>query len=273
MIRPKHFGWMRQVFTLEIRKLMSYRVDFWSQFLGTIIAQIVAAYFLWKAIFDYRGVDELGGYSFGGLMLYYLLVPLVSYMIRGPEMGFMSQEIYDGTLNRYLIYPVSFFNYKFVAHLAASFMYSLQFILGLVLFVAIFGIPDGITISVTSLGMGFSFVLLAAYLYFVMASNLELIAFWADNVWSLLVLQRFFISLFGGAWIPLSFFPGWAQKLLDLLPYSYLASFPIRCFLGQISWQAWGLGLVVIVFWALFFTGVMRIVWRRGNLKYTGVGI
>ena len=50
----------------------------------------------------------MAGYTFGALMLYYLMVPLVERVVNGQEMGFMSGEIYDGGLTRYLLYPVSY---------------------------------------------------------------------------------------------------------------------------------------------------------------------
>ena len=48
-------------------------------------------------------------------MLYYLLVPLIARMIRGEESRFLSDDIYEGGLTRYLVYPLSFLQYKYVS--------------------------------------------------------------------------------------------------------------------------------------------------------------
>lgn len=266
-------GWIAQVFSIEIRKVLSYRVDFWMQFLANVLAQVAIAYFLWKAIYDYRGVDELGGYSFAAMMLYYLCVPLVNRMIRGPEMAFISQEIYDGTLNRYLIYPISFFGYKYVAHMAQSFIYALQFLVGIGVYGLLFDIPPDVRLGWTSFVMGFGAGFIGSLLYFIFASILELVAFWADNVWSLLVMLRFFIHFFGGALIPLSLFPEWSRPILDILPFGYLASFPIRCFMGDLNWLDWTKGLLIMTLWIIVLSRILWKVWHRGTLQYTGVGI
>ncbi len=266
-------SWPLQVFSLEIRRMLSYRVDFWVQFIGTIATQCVLSYFLWRAIFDARGVTEMAGYSFKGLMLYYLLVPLVGNMTRGAQMGFVSLEIYDGGLNRYLIYPVSFFGYKLTTQLAQCFMYTLQFALASGVFLALFGQPADVALGLTGLWQGLVAVVLAVYLYFTLAANLEFVAFWADNVWSLMVMLRMFIMLFGGAWIPLAFFPEWAQRALTCFPFVYLAEFPVRCLMGKTNWNEWALGLAVLTFWAAIFSGTAGLIWRRGLLRYTGVGM
>ena len=130
-----------QIFSLEIRKILSYRADFWMNFIGVVLAEVAVAYFLWNAIFEYKNVSTMQGYSFHGLMLYYLLAPLMTLIVRGQSMDFMAREIYEGTLTRYLIYPLSFFHYKYVAQLAYSFIATLQLILMLGFFTSFFGLP------------------------------------------------------------------------------------------------------------------------------------
>lgn len=265
--------WAPQVFALEIRKVLSYRVDFWIQFGGSVAAQLAIAYFLWQAIFETQGVERLGGYSFPALMLYYVMVPLVDRMVRGNEMNFLSQEIYDGTLNRYLIYPVPLLGYKYTAHLATVFLFFLQFLLALGLFVLFFGMPADRSVSFVSLLLGAGAVLAAGLMYFFLACALEMIAFWADNVWSILLILRFSIHFLGGGLIPLAFFPGWFQSLSSYLPFAYFLGFPVRCFLGEVAPGEFFFGLGVALFWILAFRLVAGLIWTRGIKQYTGVGI
>jgi ABC-2 type transport system permease protein len=258
---------------MELRKILSYRVDFWVQFLGSVVAQFGVAWFLWRAIFDHRQVDRIGVFSFPALMLYYLAAPLVRRMIQGAEMGNMSDEIYEGTLNRYLIYPVSFFRYKLAAHAAHSAVFVLQCILVVALFGVLFGIPGEFTLSPASVLQTVVCVLLATYLYFVIVSTIELTAFWADNVWSLVVIVRFATGLLGGGMVPLSLFPDWAEGLLSLLPFAYFIAFPIRTLFGLVPVAQWWLGLGVLGMWSVLMTGLFCLVWEKGKYQYTGVGI
>ena len=226
--------WPLTVFTLELRKLFSYRVDFWMHFLGSVAAQFGVAYFLWQAVFEYRGVQKIGPFSFKALMLYYILAPLIGRLIQGSTyMGSVSAEIYEGTLTRYLIYPVSFFRYKFATHLSHCVVYATQSLLVVVLFVFAVGIPAEFTISMASILQAMVTICLALYLAFLLATVLELIAFWADNVWSLVILTRFATGLFGGGMIPLALFPTWAREFLGYFPFAYFISFPVRTLLGM----------------------------------------
>lgn len=265
--------WAKQVFATELRKIIAYRVDFWLQYILSIFAHIGVAYFLWKAIFDYRSVTSMRGYTFAGLMLYYMSVPLISRMVNGPGMGMVAREIYDGSLTRYLIYPISFFNFKYIQYLANTVVYFMQFIVALALFTFLFGKPDDVQITSLSLIMGIGAILSAGFMAFTLSTLIEMTAFWADNVWSLLVMIRFAVGLLGGAMIPLSFFPAHFERILHFMPFAFLASFPINTFIGKVTYSDWLLGLSVIIFWSCVFYFLARLVWSHGRYKYTGVGI
>jgi ABC-2 type transport system permease protein len=264
---------MRIVFLTEIKRILSYRIDFWLQFVAGVLIQIGLAFFLWQALFERRGGVEIGGYGFRGLMFYYLMVPLVDRAIRGPEMSFIAPEIYEGTLSKYLIYPVPFFLYKFVTHFAQSFAFLFQFLLTLTVSLLIFGNPPEFRIGVGSMMMGIGAMASATVLYFSLSSIFECFAFWADNVWSLLVMLRLVIFFLGGGMVPLSMFPEGMVHILDYTPFPYLTSFPIRCLVGEIAMGEFLAGILKIVVWSALFAVIVRRFWRRGLLVYTGVGI
>lgn len=255
----------------NLQKAISYRAEFWIGFLGSVGSQFVVAFFMWKAIFQARGAETLQGYTFGGLMLYYLLVPLVERVGRVHEMGGISGEIYDGGLSRYLLYPIPYFRIHFAANLAQSTVYLGQMVLMLAAYFAIFGRPEGMDAAAAA--KGFGAMMASAALCFWMSACVEMVAFWADNVWSLWVLIRILASLLGGGMIPLAFFPEWSRALLEYLPFGRLISFPVRCLLGQVGWGEWALGMGVSAAWAGVFLGAGMILWKRGLRTYAGVGI
>lgn len=265
-------GWIGEVFKSEIRKVFAYRADFWIQYLFNIAAHIGVAYFLWDAIFKANGVTEMQGYSFKGLMFYYLLVPLLGRVIFGSELGAIGREIYDGSLTRYLIYPVNFFQYKLSQYFAHSVVYLIQMGIALTAFFLIFGMPEDMSFSATTL-LIIPTLLMAALLNFAVTTTLELFAFWADNVWTLLVMVRFSVGLLGGGMIPIAFFPEWGEALLRKLPFVYLTAFPADLIMGRMTVSQWLEGSLWMLLWiSLFFMAAAR-VWKAGNYKYTGVGI
>ncbi len=265
--------WSVQVFSTELRKIFAYRIDFWIQFVMSVLANVGVAYFLWRAIFDYKGVEVMRGYTFTGLMLYYVMVPLVSRMIQGPGLGIVAHEIYDGSLTRYLIYPVSFFGFKYVQYAANTFLFFVQLIIASTIFLLLFGTPEDVQFQFSSMVMGFIAVFCAGFMAFTLSTVLEMTAFWAEKVWSLLVMMRFAVSLLGGGMIPLAFFPEKIQTVLTMLPFVYVTSFPINTFLGKVSFNNWLQGISIIMVWAGTFFLLSRLVWHRGKYQYTGVGI
>lgn len=260
-----------QFYQLEIKKILAYRVEFWVGFFGNVLSQFGVAFFLWKAVFSARGITSLQGYSFGALMLYYLLVPLVERCVHGQEMGYISGEIYDGGLSRYLIYPIGYFRIKYLGQLAHTSVFLLQLTVCLAIFLLLFHTPY--TLSFVTLAKTLPVIFLAGLLHFTMTVNLEMLAFWADNVWSISVLNRMISHLLGGGLIPLAFFPHKAQMVLEYLPFSRLASFPIRCLLGQVGHGEWLRGLALSTIWIGLFMATGAWTWRRGLRGYTGVGI
>ena len=114
---------------------------------------------------------------------------------------------------------------------------------------------------------------LANLLYFLMSYPLQTTAFWADNVWSLLVALRFVTALLGGMMVPLSLFPQWAQDINRWLPFRCLFAVPVEALMGRIDAAAWGEAMVVGVVWVGVLSLLDAWVWRRGNLQYSGIGI
>lgn len=264
----------QQLFTMEIRKAFAYRTDFWLSFAVSTLAQFAVAWYLWKSIFTYTGKTTIGAFTFSSLMFYYLLAPVIARTVYSGNFGDIASEIYQGTLTRYLIYPVSFFRYKLIVHCANATILLTQLLM-IIAVVKLF-IPSLLSsyhMSPFHIVQGIVTTLAAAVLYFIFSSWLQLIAFWADQVWSLTAIIRFIIGLLGGSLLPIALFPESMQPVLKVLPFSYFAHFPLQCFLGNISPAEWITGMGMMTLWSMLFCGVYAIVWHRGNLSYTGVGI
>jgi ABC-2 type transport system permease protein len=260
--------------SLEIRKLMSYRVDFWIRNAIGILAQFGLFYFLWLAIFQESGKTMIGGFSFDGMIFYSTLSVLFSRFIQNRGRGYeISREIYEGTYTKFIIYPVSYFRFKYAQNLGASLTVAIQVILFGALFFTFLNTPPEANFSLSSFSMAFASILLAHFLNFLIFMPIEGIAFWADNVWTLMVMARLIIDLTGGALIPLTLFPDWAHEALLWTPFPYLFHIPIRSAMGLISFHEWLFSFGVTILWclALFFLG--QAFWKRGDRQYTGVGI
>lgn len=263
-----------QVFTLELRRQFTYRVDFWLTFAGTLTANVLLAHFLWTAVFRDAKAEVLAGYDLRSMILYYVLVALVENITRASiGFGAIANEIYEGTLTRYLVYPTPFFVFR-AANVAASACLGLvQLTLALTVYFTLFGIPESMTLAPKTFLLGTVTACAACALNLVIISLVEMAAFWAENVWTLNVMLMFAMRLLGGALLPLALFPELARRFLPYLPFPYLLYFPIQAFTGQLSLAQWLKGMAIMGAWGAIFAVLAATVWRRGNLRFTGVGI
>lgn len=265
-------NWWSQVVSLEFRKFLTYRVEFWVTFLGQTLVQLVIARSLWGAVFEMNETSEMRGFTLPMLTLYYLIVPIGSRILTGENIGFLSREIYDGTFSRYLLYPLSWFQYKTLTYFSYSLFYTAQLVLLFVIYQLAFG--GGLTGEETGhMVLGAGLFLLSSLIYLLLAICVELVSLWADNVWSLMIVLRFFSNFLGGAFIPIAFFPEWAQKTLGLLPFANLVSLPTRAMMGMATSSEVLRGLTVLGVWAILLGLMARFIWHRGEKRYTGVGI
>lgn len=265
--------WFFSIAAQELRQALAYRVDFWALFLGSTLTSLVVAYFLWSAIFSLQNVDQVEGYTFPMLMLYYLWSPMVERLVRGNDNFELSADIYNGSLNKYLIYPTPYFGYRYSQFLARSLISFLQFLLATSVYLLIFGVPAGLSLSAGNFALAFLMIWLAGLCNFFFAAAIEMVAFWADNAWSLIVLFRFACDFFGGALLPLEIFPTWAGNFLNWTYFAYVVNFPIRILMGKVTSPEILHGFLVLSVWTTLGYLTCRLVWERGRRQYTGVGV
>lgn len=261
------------VLSLELRNAFSYRLEFWFSFLGMVVAEFLIAWFLWSSIFAFRQVESIGGYTFQGMMVYYLVVPMIFRCVRGSDEGFFSQEIYQGALTRYLVYPMSYFSYKFAGNLASRLVGFVQFALIFAAVLLFVQVPPEMRLTPLNIALGLGVVLVSGVLWFCIAACVELTAFWADNVWSLAVMLRMLNFFLGGVAVPLSLFPETLRPLVETLPFALMISFPLQVMTGSLGVEQMLLKLGGLLVWIGLFAGALSLVWARGTRQYTGVGL
>lgn len=265
-------NWRASVVSLEFRKILVFRTEFWVTFLGQSLVQLVIARSLWTAIFQAQKVEEMNGFNLPMLTLYYVIVPIGSRILTGENIGFISREIYEGTFTRYLLYPLSWFQYKSLTYFSHSLFYSLQL---MIFFIGYkFYLHGGLTFAdFGNLFLGIGLFLISSLMYLLMSVSVELLALWADNIWSLMVMLRFFSNFLGGALIPLAFFPEEAQRILIWTPFPNLVSLPARTIMGITTPEEIFRGIFVIGFWGFVLALFVSFLWKKGQKNYSGVGV
>jgi ABC-2 type transport system permease protein len=78
---------------------------------------------------------------------------------------------------------------------------------------------------------------------------------------------------FGGAYIPLNFFPEILQTIIQFTPFPYFVSLPINAMMGKLSLYEMILGVIVLLLWSFIFNWLAKRLWDKGQYTYSGVGI
>lgn len=270
-MRPALFA---QVASLEARKALSYRAAFVLHMLVALVTGFAVPYYLWQAIFEARATDRIAGFTHGSMVLYYVCVMMIGRVVRGPDMGLgLAREIYDGALTRYLVYPVHYGVFKYAQHLGALLPSLWQAVVFTALFALVLELPPDLVVTPGNVALALIALWVANLVHFLLTLPVLGIAFWADNVWSLAVFLRMVTSLLGGQMVPLTLFPDWSQSILAWLPFGCFFDLPVRTLMGQVPPGLWLRQLLVAIVWGAVFALLARWVWRRGELRYTGVGI
>ncbi|HKR56046.1 MAG TPA: ABC-2 family transporter protein [Gemmatimonadales bacterium] len=263
---------VRDLITAEVRRRISYRADFWISAVSSLAVRLGVSWFIVQAVFAGSGRAGIAGYDQREMFLYYLAVILVGKLVQTTELEqSISQDIYEGGLTRHLLYPVPYGVVKYLQQLGALGPALIQILVFGAWIPFVIGFPSGLSWS--GVVMGIAAIAVANLLNFLITFPIQLIAFWADNVWSLMVMHRFASALLGGMLAPLAFFPESAQRVLEALPFRYLFAFPVETLMGRVSPAEWAIGMAVAVGWCGVMALAGRAVWRRGTFQYTGVGI
>ncbi len=272
----RDFGYLQKVASLELRKRLQYRFDFWITTLGSAFGQLLLSIAIWSAIYTESNLAEIGGYTFHRMVLYYLVTSLVATAI-APSFVVVADQIYRGELSKYLLYPVSVYWYHFAQHIGKVVVTLLQGSIPIILFLLCYGVTIKENVSAESgllwAVMSITSVLCSIVLLFTVTYLLELIAFWADAVWALVSIHSFVAAALGGALLPLSVFPQDWIPVLKMLPFASIYWFPTQTILGYVSLQEWVFHLFVAATWVSVYGIVIHYLWRSGCRRYTGVGI
>lgn len=266
-------NWALQVLSMELRKAFSYRVDFWLTFLSRVFIIIGVAYFLWTSIYALDGRTEIGGFTLSAMLAFFTILPITERIVLGEDLENIAAEIYEGSLTKYLIYPVPYFRQKYLFLLARSMVSAVQYFLIYAIAMWAFRDETSIHLSFVNACIGLVFSLFAGVTYFSFKACIEQIAFWADNVWSLSVMLRFTVSFLGGGLVPLELFPENLRNTIEYTPFPYLLSMPIQLALGRVEFAEAIQGSGILLAWTLLAMGLVKVIWRRGLKQYSGVGL
>lgn len=250
---------------IRIRFLMmlAYRVNYYS---GIIIyaLNIGAYYFLWKAIYGTK--ELLGGMTVTQMTTYVA----VSWMARAFYFNNLDREIAneikDGSVAIQFIRPYNYIVVKMMQGLGEGlFRFLLFSVPGMVIVAFLFPVQlptDALT-----------WLIFLAMLFFSFLINTQiniitgLFAFFLENNEGMMRMKRVTVDLFSGLVVPMSFFPGWAQELMNLLPFPAITYLPGSVFTGKVAGSAVYNVFAVQIIWFVLLIVPLYVLWRSARTR------
>jgi ABC-2 type transport system permease protein len=266
------------ILRISIEERLVYRGDF---ALGTLMRflPIVTQVFLWGAVFSAistadSGQKQIVGYSYHDFIAYYLLVMLSRAFSSMPGLASgIARDIRDGTVKKYLIQPIDMIYFLLLYRVAHKLVY---YAVAIGPFVLVFYLcrgffpdesPDLVTVSAYLASLVMAFLL-----GFFLEATIGMIGFWFLEVSSLLFVYMLFNFFFSGHMFPIDMLPGAWGTLVRMIPLQYLAYFPAAVFLRKVTGPDLAWGLLIQLFWVLFFVLASRLAFRYGVRRYSGYG-
>ncbi len=259
------------VFTLGLQNTFVYR---WNYFLRALFGLIPLAgtVFLWRAVFAERG-GSFGGYDYGQMIYYYLLMILVSNLVTPTEDEWqIASDIREGQINSFLTKPLSYLGYRTSIFLAGRLVYTIVTVVPIILIFIYFRGYLRAPTHLLTYPLALISLIMAAFIQFFITYALAMMAFWILEISTVIFIVYSFEYFLGGQMFPVDIMPLGVQAVMKWLPFYYELFCPIAIFLERLSQGELVKALLVQSGWLIITWAIARMMWQRGLNHYQAVG-
>ncbi|UOF89927.1 ABC-2 family transporter protein [Fodinisporobacter ferrooxydans] len=261
-----------EMIRIKFLMMLAYRVNYYSGILVYSI-NIGAYYFLWNAVY----ASKIGsGATMGGLSAVQMTTYIaISWMARAFYFNNLDREIAteirDGTVVVELLRPYHYLVIKIMQAFGEGLFRFLFFMIpGMVL--AVFLFP----VQLPKHASAWGWFLVSIVLSFILNSMLNMLtglsSFFIFNNQGLIRAKRILVDLLSGLFLPLSYYPLWAQKIMNDLPFQGISYLPNLLFTGVLHGHAAWLAIGRQMLWIAIFLVILQIVWRKAARSLTVQG-
>ena len=256
-----------RTFLLTIQTELQYRANSVLWIIEGAIAPVVMV-LAWFVVLGNR--SEVGGYTRGDFITYYLAVTFGWYVVAGTFSQMIGRAIKMGEMNITLVKPYNVVLEKMVREQAWKFI-SLLIALP-ILAVVTYMFRSYVTVSLSGVQIFMTMVsfALGAILFAIIEATIGILAFWFVEIWPIADTSMACMNVFGGMLAPLTLMPIFFQRVAAYLPFKYVFFVPVSMLLGKADNPSFELGLQVIFIVICF--GIYSLIWRAGLKRYEGIG-
>ncbi|MGV8141277.1 MAG: ABC transporter permease [Candidatus Woesearchaeota archaeon] len=233
-----------------------------SAFIGVII---FIFYNLWKVIFGSN--EYIAGFTIV-MMLWYLVMTESIVTAQSQVLEDIGDEMITGNIANYLNKPYSYILYKYAYSIGRSIIkFFTTFIISSIIVLLLLG---PLEINPSHIPFILLIVLLAMTLNFIIMAFLGIFAFWLEDAKAIEFVYNKIVFTLGGMLVPLEIFPQWLQTISLYLPFSYIAYYPAKLFVGfefGLFFKVIAIELVWITVFIILTTTAYKLCIRRVSIN------
>lgn len=264
----RHSPYMLNGFRLLLVDRGVLLVDF---FIATGCAFLIQ-FLIWTTVYD--SDQEINGFSFYELMFYCGFTIFLSRLHNTYDLiEELSQEIIQGKLEVLMARPSHILTQKFFAYLGGGGLYVMPVLILCCLFWIDGNFPvfDTIWHAVVYLAMVAGFLLVGVVLSFCIGMVLAMSTFWLMQSDFVLACLTTVVAFLGGAIIPPMFWPEFIRPVMEYNPFQFFIAAPAQFIIHGDLYQG-SLSLLFSILYVGVFGLILRILWSRALLRYSGGG-
>lgn len=238
---------------------LSYLGYIWGGIFVNIV-QIMVFYYLWMVVYD--GNNSLNGLNSHQIVTYTILARLLDLLvIQGHVNLILKNQIRDGEVVVELIRAFDFELSLYSSRIGLLISATLTKVLPTFV-VAGFFFEVMLPHSILNFILFLISIVLGMTIVFFIEFFVGLLSFYTSSGWGLNNLKNAMLTLLSGALVPLTFFPDWFRRILEVLPFKGAVYTPISIYLGLISGTQLYKALLFQVFWVVILLIITRIFYR-----------
>jgi ABC-2 type transport system permease protein len=263
-----------KILRISLVERLAYRADF---FLTTFLRflPLMTTFLLWEAIYTGSGKESIAGFSKDKMIAYLLLVQISRMFSSMPGLSTgIARDIRDGNLKKYLLQPIDMLWYLLSYRGAHKIAYIATTLLPHALLFFIFrhvfdSFPDFVTMLAYIASL-----LLAFLIGFYFEACIGIAGFWFMEVTSLMYIINVLNYFVSGQMFPLELLEDYpyVTRILEVLPFQYMAYFPAMVFLEKKTGAEMWTGLAIELTWAIALMLLCRWLYGLGLKHYSAYG-
>ncbi len=247
---------------------LAYRFNFFLEITAPVLVFFFVQYNLWNSIYGDDPTLVIQGYSKDQMITYFGWTLIVGMLARGHMSGNLAEDIRLGRISAHLIYPFDFWKYHSANFLGFQ---TIQLAVAAFSFIVLLLFKIIMPTDILNLFLALVYCLYVSIFWFVVQFLIGIIAFWLSETWILRVIFNLITAFLAGSYFPLEIYPIWLQKILSLLPFSYIQYYPVKIFMGDLHLLPQSLMMITI--WLIPTILLTQFVWKKGVKRYTAAGM